>query len=331
MHQVNLDEDDQPVDVEECDDLHSTWGFREGTQLAPAYQAWELLAVGKRFEMWAAWSLERLTPVCFKIPRRDNFTDGALNALRREFTATSACDHPAVPRAFDLQLDVALPHLVVEFIEGDPLGEYIDDNGPMDSEAVVFTGLQILAALRHIHQRGYVHHDLKPANIMMRGERPVVVDFDLALPIGGQRSLTKPRGTHDYMAPEQIQCAPASPSMDLFALGAVMYRAATGVSPFRSRAASASDSAITEQPRRYLQLDGGHRSVTDAAPTLAPSVAQAIERLLMVNRSDRPMSADAAITLLTDAWAEHGDPLWPAYVTATLDGPTPMTVVQKSP
>ena len=304
---------------EDHHDPDSTWGFREGTPLAPGYLAWELLAAGKRFEMWAAWSLERLTPVCVKIPRRDHYTDGALNALRREYTATSACAHPAIPRAFDLQLDGAVPHLVLEYIEGDALGDFIDEHGPMDSEAVVYFGLQVLAALRHLHDRGFVHHDLKPANIMIRGDRPIVVDFDLALPIGSQRSRTKPRGTHDYMSPEQIRCAPASPAMDIFALGAVLYRVATGTSPFRIKKASTSGAAEAEQPRRYVQMEGGRVPVPEAAPTLAPAVAAAIEELLTVDPRHRPATAEAAIALLTNAWTKHGEPLWPEYVTATLD------------
>lgn len=301
------------------DESASTWGFREGSHLAPGYLAWYLLSVGKRFEMWAAWSLERLTPVCVKFPRRDAYTDSAINALHREYTATSACDHPAIARVFDRQLDGPLPHLVLEFIEGEPLGEYLDREGPMDDEAVIYTGLQLLAALRHLHQRGYVHYDLKPANIMVRDDRPIVVDFDLALPIDSQRSRTKPRGTHGYMSPEQIRCAPASPSMDLFALGAVMYKAATGISPFRSATTSTGNPSVLEQPRRYVQIEGGRRHVTDAAPDLAPSVAEAIEALLIVDSRRRPATAEAAITLLNDAWAEHGEPLWPANVTAALD------------
>jgi len=307
----------------EQDQIDSTWAIREGQELAPGYHAWELLSVGKRFEMWAAWSLDRLTPVCVKFPRRDNFTDAALNALRREFVALSACDHPAIPRAFALELDGSLPHLIVEFVEGDPLGDFLHDTGPMGTEDVVFTGLQILAALRHIHDRGFVHHDLKPANIMVRNDRPVVIDFDLALPIGGRRSRTKPRGTHEYMSPEQIRCAPASPSMDLFALGAVLYRAATGTSPFRDPDADRSTAASSpgEQPRRYLQLEDSRVPVAEAAPDLMPSVAAAIEQLLVGDERRRPATAEAAISLLTEAFAPHGEPLWPEWVTNQLHQP----------
>ena len=121
------------------------------------------------------------------------------------------------------------------------------------------------------------------------------------------------------MSPEQIRCAPASPSMDIFALGAVLYRVATGTSPFRIKKASTSGTAEAEQPRRYVQMEGGRVPVPEAAPTLAPAVAAAIEELLTVDPRHRPATAEAAIALLTNAWTKHGEPLWPEYVTATLD------------
>lgn len=313
----------------------STWQIVEGQQIAPGYFAWDLLSVGKRFEVWAAWSLERLTPVCIKIPRRDQFTDSTVNALHREHDATASFDHPAIPRVFAADFAAAVPYLVLEFIEGDPLGDYIHDHGPQGTDEVLHAGLQVLAALRHIHGRGFVHHDLKPGNIMIRGERAIVIDYDLSLPIGVQRSRTKPRGTHSYMSPEQIQCAPASPSMDIFGLGAVLYRLASGTSPFKVKGTSHSElsnvSSNAEQPRRYIQLEGTLAPAIEAAPHLAPSVAAAIDTLLTVDHRDRPATADEAIALLTDATPPESDGMWPQWVTRqALRKPTAATSRRQS-
>jgi serine/threonine protein kinase len=203
----------------------------EGDELVPAVLAWAVLGRGRRFETWIGWCCDRLTPVCVKLPCRHTPVAQAVDALGRELAAASALSHPAVPRVFASSLAPPLPYLVYEFIEGRPLSAVLEDDGPLAPDQVVVLGLQLAAVLRHVHHRRFVHYDLKPANVMLRGNRAVLVDFDLALPVGVQRSTRRPRGTPGYQSPEQLRCEPAQPSMDLFALGVVLAEAAGPAPP----------------------------------------------------------------------------------------------------
>ena len=92
--------------------------------------------------------------------------------------------------------------------------------------------MQIASVLHYLHGEGVVHLDLKPTNVVLMDGRPVLLDFDIARPVGARGSGAKPRGSAAFMAPEQIRCESAAPSMDLFALGAVLYEAATNTPAF---------------------------------------------------------------------------------------------------
>jgi serine/threonine protein kinase len=292
----------------------TTWGFSEQSEIVPGYFAWDLLGVGRRFEMWIAWCAERLTPVCIKIPRGDDHTERTLDALRRELAAATSFNHPAIPRVFASDLTTEMPYIVYEFIEGRPLSAVIEDDGPMASNDVVLLGMQVAVALRHIHRQGFVHLDLKPANIALRGDRAMVFDFDIALPIGGQRSQSKPRGTRWYMPPEQIRCEPAQPGMDIFALGAVLYEAATATLAYGQDTRSDEEQLPPADPAGYRQLGPPIPTVAELVPTVWPPLAQAIDTMLRPDPGERPADASEALDLLASALPPDGEPLWPDWV-----------------
>lgn len=303
----------------------SGWNFGQGEPMLPGYAAWDLLGQGRRFETWIAWSAERYAPVCIKIPRLDSLRSrSTLDALARELEAAGAMSHPAIPRvlAADLSGATVMPHIVYEFIEGRPLPLILEEDGPLDAHDVVFVGLQLAAALHHVHGRGFVHLDLKPSNVTLRGERAILLDFDIALPIGGQRSTTRPRGTAWYMAPEQIRCEPAHPSMDLFALGALLFEAATDERLFdldTDELPTDSD----ELPTRFPQVSETRPPIAELAPALTPGVAAVVETLLAIDPADRPPDAATVIDLLDAALPPGTDPLWPSWVPAALRGAGP--------
>ena len=292
----------------------TTWGFCEQSEIVPGYFAWDLLGVGRRFEMWIAWCVDLLTPVCIKLPRGDDHTKRTRDALRRELDAAASFNHPAIPRVFASDLAADPPYIVYEFIEGRPLSLVIEEDGPVTSNDVVLLGLQVAVALRHVHQRGFVHLDLKPANIALRGDRAMVFDFDIALPIGGQRSRSKPRGTHGYMAPEQIRCEPARPGMDIFALGVVLYEAATATRAFGRDTRSDEQQSLTSDAVRYRQLGPPIPAVAELNPAVWPPLAHAIDAMISLDADDRPATASEAIALLASVRPPDGEPLWPDWV-----------------
>jgi Protein kinase domain len=152
--------------------------------------------------------------------------------LAQEAAVAGSTAHPGIRRLLEARLDRPLPHLVFEYVEGPTLDDALAEDGPFHPVDVLLTGMQLAAALGHLHGRGLAHLDVKPGNVVLRDGRPVLIDLGLARPVGEAPPGGHRRGSPPWMAPEQVRRRPASPGMDLFALGAVLYELATGTQAF---------------------------------------------------------------------------------------------------
>ncbi|HKT03633.1 MAG TPA: serine/threonine-protein kinase, partial [Rugosimonospora sp.] len=172
-----------------------------------------------------------------KVLRRFGPADEAvLVEFRREAALLARLNHPGVPKVYDAGLAGGHPCLVLELIAGQPLSERLAA-GPLDTGALVRLGLDVAAALHAAHRAGLVHRDIKPANIVLTGTgRARLIDFGLAAAGRGGTTGDAVVGTFDYAAPEQtgMLARPVDGRADLYALGVVLYRAATGQLPFRA-------------------------------------------------------------------------------------------------
>jgi serine/threonine protein kinase len=211
-----------------------SWNWSPGHELAPGLLAWALLGDGRRCETWLAWDLGRWCPVAVKLPRPGS-SAGAVAALAQEAQVAGPVAHPGIRRLLESRLDQPLPHLVFEYVEGPTLDDALADDGPFHPVDVLLTGMQLAAALGHLHGRGLAHLDVKPGNVVLREGRPVLIDLGLARPVGQAPAGRHRRGSPPWMAPEQVRRLPASPGMDLFALGAVLFELATGTQAFEPR------------------------------------------------------------------------------------------------
>jgi serine/threonine protein kinase len=248
-------------------------------------------------------------------PPRDEQLAAAA-ALAGEAQVAGSTAHPGVRRLLESRLDQPLPHLVFEYVEGPTLDDALADDGPFRPVDVLLVGMQLAAALGHLHGRGLAHLDVKPGNVVLRDGRPVLIDLGLARPLGEAPAGRHRRGSPPWMAPEQVRREPASPGMDLFALGAVLFELATGTPAF--------DPADHGPPeRRWPQLAGPPPPASSRNPEVPAAVDQAVAALLAPEPAARPASAAQVLTLLATAMpvdAAEEDRLWPTWATGRLAG-----------
>src|SRR5690606_23313519 len=160
----------------------------------------------------------------------------------REARAAAALSHPNVCQVYDVVEHDGELFVAMELLDGEALERRLE-RGPLLLAEAVALGEGILAALDALHARGVVHRDLKPSNVFCCPHGVKVLDFGLALPLGGGGlALTLPGtlvGTPRYMAPEQWRAEPVGPAADLFACGALLYEALTGRPAFDGDSAAA--------------------------------------------------------------------------------------------
>jgi eukaryotic-like serine/threonine-protein kinase len=290
-----------------------SWDWPPGHELAPGLLAWALLGDGRRCETWLAWDLGRCCPVAVKLPRPGQGAR-AVGGLVREAQVAASTAHPGVRRMLDARLDQPLPHLVFDYVEGPTLDDALADDGPFHQVDVLLVGMQLAAALGHLHGRGLAHLDVKPGNVVLRDGRPVLIDLGLARPVGEAPPGGHRRGSPPWMAPEQVRRRPASPAMDLFALGAVLYELATGTPAFEPL-----DHGPPE--RRWPQLAGPPPPVSSRNPEVPAATDRAVAALLAPDPADRPATTGQVLALLAAAMpadAAEEDRLWPTWATGHL-------------
>ena len=186
--------------------------------------------------------------------------------LRREARMASALNHPNICTIYEVGEDAGEVFIAMEYVEGRPLSELIQAGGP-PLESILRFGQQLASALAHAHDRGVVHGDLKPLNIIVTPQGDAkILDFGLArrsnpgefdrqtLETMSAENRPALGGTLLYMAPEQIDGSPASPRTDLWSLGVVLYEMASGTRPFSGENLYLLCNSILRNPARPLPL-----------------------------------------------------------------------------
>lgn len=268
---------EKDVDRADQDARASPEGRRDmiGTSLGH-YRIDEKVGSGGMGEVYRARDERLDRDVALKILPPGKLEDQeARSRFRREALALSRLNHPAIATIHDIGSDRGIDFLVMEFIEGPTLEERLARAGPLSEEEILRIGQQLAEAVADAHDRGIVHRDLKPSNIkLVRGGRVKVLDFGLArlwdeaagaeseLPLTATRAAV---GTVPYMAPEQLEGGPPSPKSDIWALGAVLFEAATGEPPFRGKTVYELATAILHGAPGPLPgtLSGGLRAIIE--------------------------------------------------------------------
>jgi serine/threonine-protein kinase len=206
-----------------------------GLRLNDRFILVEPIGAGGMSQVWRATDELLGRPVAVKMLAAELVADPGLRELTwREARAAARLTHPGVTRVYDYG-EAALPggrrapFLVMELVEGQDLAGRLAA-GPLPWPEVARIGAHVAAALAAAHELGVVHHDIKPANVMLTGDGAKVLDFGTAALVGAvdQDALA---GTPGYLAPERLEWAPAQPASDIYSLGVLLQEALTGQPP----------------------------------------------------------------------------------------------------
>ena len=251
------------------------------------YRALRPLGSGGSGSVWLARDEQGGRDVAVKVvPREGKSGDRA----RREAQAMSKLDHPACPRAYACGRDAENVYIAYAYVPGSTFRESLRAGRVTDAVAVE-VAVQVLDGLAHAHDRGIVHRDVKPANVLLAddGDEEIsvrILDFGLARFAEGE-TLTAAGdvpGTLAYIAPERLHGEPAGPAGDVWSVGVLLYEALAGRHPFWRPSLGETAAAIAQGPP----------PLRTERPDLPDRLLAAVDRALVVDPKQRPSAAKLA-------------------------------------
>ena len=274
-----------------------------GARIADRYQLDRRIAVGGMGEVWEAEDIRLGRSVAVKVLRPELSDDPEfLHRFRIEARTVASLDHSGIAAVFDYGEDDGpsghrTAYLVMELVRGEPLSSLIA-RGPLDPEQTLRIMEQSARALQAAHERGYVHRDVKPGNILIRVDGKVkLTDFGIAkaanaVPVTRSGMVM---GTAHYIAPEQASGAEAGPAGDVYSLGIVGYECLAGHRPFRAENAVAVAMMQVREPPPPL-------------PDSVPAAARELIDAVLVKDPARRYGTGGELALAVAA-VRRGDPL----------------------
>lgn len=259
------------------------------------YTLHEMISRGGMAAVYRAHQPSIPRDVAIKIitPRRgQNPAAGAQFA--REAVAASRLQHPHILPVYDVEVNRVPAYVVMALMTGGTLARRINQHpGGMPLTDAVQIVAQIADALDHAHQRGMIHRDVKPGNILFDAQgHAYLADFGIACLYNGELSGGKAAfGTYAYMAPELLDGTPASPTSDIYALGMIIYEMLAGRRPYDTRDLN----ALKSVRRRWPGIPDLNR------PGLPHGVQVVVEQALNRDPASRPPRAGALAAALTHA------------------------------
>jgi|TARA_Y100000817_G_scaffold160229_1_gene125288 serine/threonine protein kinase len=226
-----------------------------GQLVKERYEILEILGEGGMAFVYKArdMQLERFVAIKTLKPNYVN-QETFVDRFKREAKTAANLNHPNIVQIFDWGIEDE-PYFVMEYIEGNTLTSIIAKNRTISLSDILFIGAQVSSGLHAAHQKGLVHRDIKPGNIMITPDGKVkVTDFGIVSLQNEESDITKTGsilGTASYISPEQAQGKPVSIESDLYSLGTVLYELITGKAPFSGDSPiSTATKHLTEKPEK---------------------------------------------------------------------------------
>ncbi len=207
-----------------------------GKKLEGRYEITELIGVGGMADVYKATDIVDNKEVAVKILKKE-FAENEefLRRFRNESKAIALLSHPNIVKVYDVNFSDRLQYIVMEYIDGITLKEYIDNEKVLTWKDSVHFIIQVLRALQHAHDRGIVHRDIKPQNIMLFTDGTIkVMDFGIAkfAREDGGTQTDQAIGTVHYISPEQARGDETDEKSDIYSVGVMLYEMLTGQKPF---------------------------------------------------------------------------------------------------
>ncbi|MDD6278494.1 MAG: Stk1 family PASTA domain-containing Ser/Thr kinase [Oscillospiraceae bacterium] len=209
-----------------------------GKKLDGRYEITELIGVGGMADVYKGVDIIDNKQVAIKILKKEYAeNEEFLRRFRNESKAIAVLSHPNIVRIYDVGFSEKIQYIIMEYIDGITLKEYIEEEQVLTWKDTVHFIIQILRALQHAHDKGIVHRDIKPQNIMMFTDGTIkVMDFGIAkfARDEGKTATDQAIGSVHYISPEQAKGDVTDAKSDIYSVGAMMYEMLTGKKPFDS-------------------------------------------------------------------------------------------------
>ncbi len=261
-----------------------------GAMLDGRYEIKKRIGVGGMADVYKAYDVEEGMDVAVKVLRNEFINnDEFLQRFKNESKAVSMLSHPNIVKVLDVGFNEDVRYIVMEYIDGMTLKEYIDQQGCVEWKETVHLLIQILRGLQHAHDRGIIHRDIKPQNIMMFEDGTIkVMDFGIAKFTYelGITATAQTIGSVHYISPEQASGKITDCKSDIYSVGILMYEMVTGKKPFDT------DNPVTVA---IMQMNDTAEKPRSINPDIPEGIEEIILKAIEKQPADRYQSAKEMI------------------------------------
>ena len=257
------------------------------------YKILDHLGTGGMATVWLGYDTILDRQVAIKTFKIDANDEDAVKRFNREAKAVTSLSHPNIVSIYDVENEGEFYYLILEYVEGMTLKDYMIKNPRIPIETIVHIAKQISAGLSHAHQNGIIHRDIKPQNILMKEDLTCkITDFGIARAYG-DTTLTQTNqmlGTVYYLSPEQARGNVATAQSDIYSLGILIFEMITGKIPFKGESAVAI--ALKHLQEELPEIDKYRENVPQ-------SVKNIVLQATMKNPNERYISSKELVEDLT--------------------------------